>query len=464
MQGESQSPGRVVSIAMLSLTEAAEQLRSRRLSAVELMRDCLDRVERMNPVLNAFITVTADLALEQAEQADAEIAAGQWRGPLHGIPIALKDLIDVTGVRTTAASRQYSNRIATEDAAIVTRLKQAGAVIVGKNNLHEFAFGGSGIISAVGPARNPWDVSRITGGSSSGSAAAVAVGMCVAAIGTDTAGSVRCPAALCGVVGHRPSRGLLSNDGIVPLAESFDTPGPITRTVRDAVTILDCLAAPGAMNVSAGLDEPVSKLKVGIAHNLSDDADAEVARGFNAAVATISNLVAEVTDFELHWETPPAIRSYEIYRYHKEMLQRTPELYDPRTLDRVRDTAGVSEADYRQSVRELAEFNKSVRDFDTLDVVLTPTVPIAAPLLAELEALDSPALREYELRYLLNNTFPFSSLWWPSVSVPCGFSGEGLPVGLQISAAPGADIVALRLAHAYEQATEWHKRVPAITL
>jgi len=463
MQGESQAPGRLVSVAMLSLVEAAEGLRSRKLSAVELTRECLDRIEKLNPVLNAFITVTVDLALEQAERADAEIAAGQWRGPLHGIPIALKDLIDVAGVRTTAGSRQFTNRIATEDAAIVTRLKQAGAVIVGKNNLHEFAFGGSGIVSAFGAVRNPWNTERITGGSSSGSAAAVAAGMCVAAIGTDTAGSVRCPAALCGVVGHRPSRGVLRNDGIVPLAQSFDTPGPIARTVRDAAIILDCLSAPGAMNVSAGLDEPVSKLKVGIARNLSDDGDPEVARCFNTAVATIFGLVARVAEFELHWETPPAIRSYEIYRYHKEMLHRTPELYDPRTLDRVRDTAGVSEADYRQAVSDLAEFKRRVRDFETFDVVLTPTVPIAAPSLSELESLDSQALRQFELRYLLKNTFPFSSLWWPSVSVPCGFTSDGLPVGMQVSAAPGADLVTLRLAHAYEQAAEWHQRVPPIS-
>ena len=447
---------------MLSLVEAADQIRSRKLSAVELTRECLARIERMNPALNAFITVTADLALEQAVRADAEMMAGNWRGPLHGIPIALKDLIDVAGVRTTAASRQFANRIATEDAAIVTQLKQAGALIVGKTNLHEFAFGGSGVVSAFGPTKNPWDVSRITGGSSSGSAAAVAAGMCLAAIGTDTAGSVRCPAALCGVVGHRPSKGVMSNDGIVPLAMSFDTPGPITRSVRDAAVVLDCLAALGAVQFSASLDEPVTKLKVGVARNLSNDAEPEVARCFRAAVDTIARLVSDVTEFDLQWETPPEIRNYEINRYHHVMMQNTPELYDPRSLDRIRETAGVSEPDYQRALRELTEFNQGVRVFDCFDVVLSPTVPVAAPPIAELEALDSPALRQYELRYLLKNTFPFSSLWWPSVTVPCGFTSEGLPVGLQISAAPGADHVALRLACAYEQATEWHKRLPPI--
>jgi len=445
---------------MLSLVEAAEQIRSRKLSSMELTLECLARIERLNPLLNAFITVTADLALEQAARADAEISSGNWRGPLHGIPIALKDLIDVAGVRTTAGSRQFGNRIATKDAAIVTQLERAGAVIVGKTNLHEFAFGGSGIVSAFRPAKNPWEITRITGGSSSGSAAAVAAGMCIAAIGTDTAGSVRVPAALCGVVGHRPSLGMLSNERIVPLAKSFDTPGPIARTVRDAVTILNCLTAPGATKFSAGVDEPVTKLRMGVARNLRDEADPEVAGCFYGAVEALSGMVAQVSEFDLQWETPPAIRSYEIHRYHEKMLKATPELYDPRTLDRVRDTAGVSEDEYQRALRELTEFNQSVRVFDTLDVVLSPTVPVAAPRIADLEALDSPSLRQFELRYLLKNTFPFSSLWWPSVSVPCGFTGEGLPVGLQISAAPEADGVALRLAHAYEQATEWHKQVP----
>jgi len=447
---------------MLSLVEAGAQLRNGKLSSVELTRQCLDRIVRLNPALNAFITVTADLALEQARQADLEIKAGNWRGPLHGVPIALKDLIDVAGIRTTAGSRQYNNRVAAEDAAIVTRLKQAGGVIVGKNNLHEFAFGGSGIVSAAGPARNPWDAARITGGSSSGSAAAVADGLCVAAIGTDTAGSIRCPAALCGVVGHRPSRGMLNIDGIVPLAVTFDTPGLIAQTVRDAASTLDCLAAPGTASFAAGLDGPVARLRVGIARNLLTDAEPEVARCFHAAVATIALLVSGVTEFDLQWETPPAIRSYEIYRYHQEMLRRTPELYDPRTLDRVRATEGVSEADYQRGLQGLAEFDQSVRIFDTLDIVLSPTTLVTAPRLAELEVLDSQALRDFELHYLLKNTFPFSSLWWPSVSVPCGFASEGLPVGLQISAAPGADLAALRLAHAYEQATEWHKRAPAM--
>ncbi len=243
---------------MLTLTEAAQQIRNRELSPLELTRACLARIEQLNPTLNAFITVTAETALEQARQAEAEIMAGRWRGPLHGIPIGLKDLLDTAGVRTTAASNQYRDRVPAEDAGLVRQLKQAGAVIVGKLNLHEFAFGVSGIVSAFGPVKNPWDQERITGGSSSGSAAAVAAGLCIAAIGTDTAGSIRCPSALCGIVGHRPSAGLLSCKGVVPLSTSFDTVGPMTRTVRDAALLLGAVVADmgsASPNDWAALDE-----------------------------------------------------------------------------------------------------------------------------------------------------------------------------------------------------------------
>ena len=246
---------------MLTLSAAADQIRTRRLSPVELTRQCLARIERLNPVLNAFITVTGDLALEQARLAEGEITAGNYRGPLHGIPIGLKDLLDTAGVRTTAASNQFRERVPAEDAALVAQLKRAGAVILGKLNLHEFAFGMSGVISAFGPARNPWEVARITGGSSSGSAAAVSAGMCVVSIGTDTSGSIRCPSALCGIVGHRPSTGMLSAEGMIPLSHSFDTAGPMTRTVRDAAVLLEALSG---MSITASLDDSVSSLKVGL--------------------------------------------------------------------------------------------------------------------------------------------------------------------------------------------------------
>jgi len=446
---------------MLTLTEAAEQIRTRRISPVELTRECLSRIERLNPTLNAFITVTADLALEQARRAEGDIMAGNWRAPLHGIPIGLKDLLDTAGVRTTAASNQFRNRVPAEDAELVRQLKRAGAVIVGKLNLHEFAFGGSGIVSAFGPARNPWDAERITGGSSSGSAAAVAAGLCVAAIGTDTAGSVRCPAALCGIVGHRPSAGLLNADGIIPLARSFDTAGPMTRTVSDAAVLLQALAASP---VRASLDESVSGMKVGVPRaSFFDDLEPDVALCVDEALAVIAKLAAGVRDVRLEAGGYRTIFNAEIYEYHEEMMTTHPELYDPRTLPRVLHCAGISATDYIRAWRDLAaERTTALPLFEQADVVVTPTVPVSAPLISELESLEASELRAFEMKYLLRNTAPFSVLDWPSVSVPCGFAREGLPVGLQISGKPGTDAAVLRLAAAYEEATDWHQRAPAI--
>ena len=447
---------------MLTLTDAASRIGSGSLSPVELAQECLARIERLNPALNAFITVTPELALESARRGEAEIKKGNWRGPLHGIPIALKDLIDVAGVRTTAASNQIRDRIATDDAAIVTRLKQAGAVIVGKTNLHECAFGGSGVVGAFGPARNPWDVARIAGGSSSGSAAAVAAGLCVAAIGTDTAGSVRIPAALCGIVGHRPSAGVWSARGIIPLAKSFDTPGPMTRTAEDAWLLLRALAEEGNPMGAAELNAGVESIVVGVAREgFFDGLDVEVASCVEEALRVIRSLVGSVREVQLEIGSYRTIFNTEIYGYHRQMVAQSPELYDPATLARVQACAGIAEADVERARDDLAAARREAEKvFETVDVVLTPTVVVGAPRIAELQAMSGSELRAYEVQSLLRNTSPFSVLYWPSVSVPCGFTSEGLPVGLQISARPGADDLVLRVAHAYEQATEWHKRVP----
>ena len=450
---------------MLTLAEAAEQIRTRQLSPVELTRACFKRIERLNPTLNSFITVTPEVALEQARQAETEIMAGRWRGPLHGIPIGLKDLVDTAGVRTTAASNQFRDRIPTEDAVLVRQLKQAGAVLIGKLNLHEFAFGGSGIVSAFGPAKNPWDLERITGGASSGSAAAVAAELCIAAIGTDTAGSIRCPAALCGIVGHRPSAGLLSCRGIIPLSTSFDTPGPMTRTVQDAALLLGALVTDlgaSAPNDWAALDDSVAGLRVGVARNsFFDDLQPDVASCVEEAVAVIGTLVAQLADVELKVGGHRTIFNAEIYEYHETMVTQHPELYQPQTLPRILKCAGISATDYIRDWRSLDEERSRAEElFQRVDVVVTPTVRVAAPRIFELEALGIDGLRPFETKYLLRNTSPFSVLYWPSISVPCGFTRDGLPVGLQISGKPGADATVLRIAHAYEQATPWHQRTP----
>jgi len=443
---------------MLTLAEAAEQIRKRRLSPIELTRECLARIEQLDPALNAFITVTADLALEQARAAEVEIAGGNDRGPLHGIPIALKDLLDTAGVCTTAASNQYRERVPVEDAEVVQRLKQAGAVLLGKTNLHEFAFGMSGVVSAFGPTKNPWNIERISGGSSSGSAAAVAAGLCVAALGSDTSGSIRCPPAFCGIVGHRPSAGLISTQGTVPLSTSFDTIGPMTRTVRDAAILIDVLS--GTTQYARLLQEDVSQLRVGVARKkFFDDLDPDVSAAIEAALETTGKLVAQVREVELPLRGFRTIFDAEIYEYHEAMIQRSPERYDPRTLFRLENCAGISATDYVRERRRLAVFRAEVEAvFASVDVIVTPTTPIAAPKISELEALAIPDVRPLEVKYLLRNTAPFSVLFWPTMSVPCGFTRDGLPVGMQISARPGADSTVLRLAHAYEQAAGWWKR------
>jgi aspartyl-tRNA(Asn)/glutamyl-tRNA(Gln) amidotransferase subunit A len=436
---------------MLTLADAAEQIRTGRLSPVELTHECLARIERLDPTLNALITVTGELALEQASRAEADITAGNYRGPLHGIPIGLKDLLDTAGVRTTAASNQYRQRVPQHDAEVVRRLKDAGAVIVGKLNMHEFAFGMTGAISAFGPTRNPCDPERIAGGSSSGSGAAVAAGMCVAALGSDTSGSIRCPAALCGIVGHRPSAKLLSTRGVVPLSSSFDTVGPMTRTVRDAAIMIDVLS--GTTQYDSVLREDVSQLRVGVARRkFFDDLGPEVSMRVEAALDAIGKLVARVREVELPLQGFRTIFDAEIYEYHEPMIQQSPERYDPRTLFRLKNCNGISATDYIRERRRLAEFRIKVEEvFEDVDVIITPTTPVPAPKLSEIEALGIPDVRPFEVKHLMRNTAPFSVLFWPTISVPCGLTEDGLPVGMQISARPGADSTVLRVAHAYEQ-------------
>jgi aspartyl-tRNA(Asn)/glutamyl-tRNA(Gln) amidotransferase subunit A len=448
---------------LLTLAEAATQIRNRKLSSLELTRSCLASIERLNPVLNAFIAVTGELAFHQARVADGEIGAGNWRGPLHGIPVAMKDLIDLAGVPTTAASLQLTNNVADYDAAIVSRLKQAGTVIVGKTNLHEFAFGGSGVVSAYGPARNPWDTTHITGGSSSGSAAAVAAGMCIAAIGTDTAGSVRTPAALCGIVGHRPSAGVWSNEGIIPLRPSFDTAGPMTRTAQDAWLMLRALSDN---SMPSDIDANVKHLRVGIPRvGFFDGCDADVIKCTAQALEVILSLTASMHEGDLEVNVRWTDFDEEILAYHCPMMERSPDLYQPATLERLRTCTSISPAEYEHARNSLASARQEAEKiFEVVDVLVTPTCLVAAPEIAALQAMTNADLRAFEVQKLLRNTAPFSLLFWPSISVPCGFTSRGLPVGLQISARPGADDLALRVSHAYEQATEWHKHSPAIAV
>ena len=426
-----------------------------------MTRACLERIERLNPTLNAFITVTDELALQQAVRADQELAAGNRRGPLHGIPIAIKDLIDLADVPTTAASHQLSSNVPAQDAGVVARLKDAGAVIVGKTNLHEFAFGGSGMVSAYGTARNPWDSARITGGSSSGSAAAVASGMCIAALGTDTAGSVRIPAALCGIVGHRPSAGVWSTKGIVPLRRSFDATGPMARTVQDASLMFHALSYTDIRPPSY---EPVNHLRIGVARKgFFDGCDSEVAQCIEQALDVLRSLTASVLDVDL--EVPIRWTDFdeEILDYHRPMMERSPELYQPATLERLRACANISLADYEQARDSLAATRQNAaRTFEAVDVVVTPTCLVAAPEISVLQAMpDSrPArVRSSEAAAQHSPVQPaVLAVGVGALRIHC----RRLARRPSNFGPPGADDLALAFAGAYEQATEWHKHVPPL--
>jgi len=444
----------------LTIQEIGTQFRSRSISPVELTHDCLRRIEKLNPQLNAFITVTAESALEQARRAEQEIARGEDRGPLHGIPIGLKDILDTAGVRTTAASGQYKDRVPAEDAEVVRRLRAAGAIMLGKQNLHEFAYGASSMISYFDEVRNPWDDSRIAGGSSGGSAASVAAGLGFASVGTDTAGSIRLPAAYCGVVGLKPTYGRVSARGVVPLSWSYDHVGPFTNSVYDAAVMLQVLAGydrgdPASAdrtvaNFVNGLNQLPSKLRIGVPRNyFFDSLDSEIAAAAENAIARFQKLSAEIRDIELEVSTDRTLSSAESWAFHEDMVVRSPELYQAATLARIRSGATISAAVALRARHELEAMRHAIAGvFEEVDILLTPTVPILPPRIADLR--EHPEnLRAQEL-LMLRNTRPFNVWGIPAISLPCGFSKDGLPIGLQLAAAGWREDLLLQAAYAYE--------------
>jgi len=444
--------------------ELSQRLRRREISSLEITRECLARIEKRDSALNAFITVMSESALEEARAADVALARGEWRGPLHGIPVALKDLIDTAGVKTTAASALYKDRAPGADAEVVRRLRTAGAIILGKNNLHEFAYGGSSLVSHFGEVRNPRDETRIAGGSSGGSAAAVVAGMALAAIGTDTAGSIREPAALCGCVGLKPTYGRVSARGVIPLSASLDHVGPLTASGADAAVVLQAIAGydPGdvcSANVPvadyvSGLKESVKSVRVGVPREyFFDDLDKEVAVAVEEALRVIRGLVSEIKDVRLDVPTDRTLQAAESWAVHKENVERSPELYQAETLRRLRTGEKISAAEYMQRRRELEEARRAITAvFAGVDVLITPTMPMPAPAIEELKA-NPEQLRPAELR-LLRNTRPFNVWGLPAISVPCGFTKGGLPIGLQIAGPHWREDLVLRVARTYERESE----------
>jgi len=445
----------------LTITELGAALRGRWLSSADVTKACLDRIARLDPELHAFITVTAEQALAQAQTADAELARGHDRGPLHGVPIALKDLIDTAGIRTTAASALFLDRVPTRDAEVVRRLRDAGAVILGKLNLHEHAYGASGVIGHFPAARNPRNPAHICGGSSSGSAAAVAARLCFAALGSDTSGSIRVPAALCGIVGFMPTYGLVSLRGVLPLSVSYDHVGPMARTVRDAALVLQVIAGYDPEDITSAvlpvpdyagaLDIQPPWPRIGVARTaFFTELDGEVGAAIERALGVLSGLGAQLRDVALEVDDDRTVFRAESYAFHRPWVGSSPERYQPETLRRIRTGEPVMAADYIDRWQHLQRMRRDVGAmFGDVDLIVSPTVTVPAPSFAELEA-NPEILRPREL-VMMRNTRPFDIWATPTLSVPCGTTRAGLPIGLQIAGRIGADAEVLRLGAAFER-------------
>lgn len=461
-------------LTTLTLTEAAARVRSGAVTSTQLTEACLERIKTYDPKLDAFITVMKTQALEQAKQLDAEAKAGKWRGPLHGVPIALKDNIDTIAARTTGGSAVFADRTPKEDATVTQRLVAAGAVIIGKTNLQEFAMGG-GETSFFGPSRNPWNLAHNTGGSSSGSGAAVAAFLCYGALGTDTGGSVRMPASYCGIVGLKATYGLVPIRGIIPLRVSMDHCGPMTRTVEDTALMLNVLAGYDKYDITsvehpkedyvAALKQPVSGLRIGLPAGYFDHVDPEVAAAVQAAIEVIAKMTKGVKEVSLPMAIQPPAGAAETLAYHEEYLKSSATKYmlpERRRLEQLATNNGGTAVDYVKGMWENQMLRRTIDDaFSDFDLVVVPTQRILPPLLDDLikKSQDTkPASPS-----VTSNCSPFNIFGLPAISIPCGFSKNGLPIGLMIAGPRFSEAKILALANAYEKATDWHNRKPPLT-
>jgi aspartyl-tRNA(Asn)/glutamyl-tRNA(Gln) amidotransferase subunit A len=445
----------------LTLEGAAALVRERRVSPAELTDACLARIEAVEPRLNAFVTVTADIARAQAREAGDEIAAGRYRGPLHGIPVAVKDLFATKGVRTTAGSRILADWIPDEDATVVRHLREAGAVLLGKLGMHEFAYGVSSVNPHFGDVHNPWDTTKIPGGSSGGSAVAVAAGEAYVTLGSDTGGSIRIPASLCGCVGLKPTFGRASLFGAVPLAWSLDHPGPLARTVRDVAVATAAVAGfdprdpisadRPVPDFLAGIDVGPQTLRIGVpTDHVWDECDPAIAKAVRAAIDALARAGAEV--IEIRWpraaeyaKASSAVLGVEARAYHEGTFPGRSADYGPLIRSRLASQGDVDALTYARSMKLLLESRAGAadRDLDGVDVLAMPTVPSRAWTIEE--AKDLPRPSEWT-----RITRIFDLTGQPAISVPCGIDPDGIPIGLQFAARMWDEAAVLRAARAYE--------------
>ena len=452
----------------LDIAALAERIAGREVSPLEVTAAYLERVERLDPQLNAFIFVYAEAALAAAREAEAEIAAGHYRGPLHGVPLAVKDLFQVAGWECTCGSAFFRDT-PRHDSTSVARLKAAGAILLGFLNLHEFAFGPTGVNPHHGTARNPWDLERVCGGSSSGSGCAVAASLVAGALGSDTGGSIRIPAALCGVVGLKQSYGLASRQGIFPLVAAFDHGGPLGRSVRDVAIMLQVIAGPDPADASTAaaqvtdytvnLDDQVSGRRVGVLVELFADLHPGVDAAVREALGVLAGLGVELIDV-----APPrlaevgriwnALALPESFQVHAAHIAASGADYAPDVLARLEVGRRVPAVDFLEAEIEVREVRAEMAALmAAFDALVAPTAPLPAPAIAGDQEADGAQVLG-SLTRLANLTGQ------PALSLPCGFSDEDLPVGLQLIGRHFGDGELLQLARAYEQATPWHRRRP----
>ncbi len=462
----------------LSVGELSRLIMKRKVSPVEVVKAHLARIEATEPILHSFITLLPEQALKEAEGAEREIESGRYRGPLHGIPIGLKDIFYVSGIRNTAGSKIFDQFVPAYDSAVALKLKKAGAILLGKLNLHQFAYGPTGENPDYGDMHNPWDAERIAGGSSGGSASATASGQCGLAMGTDTGGSIRIPSALCGLVGLKPTYGRVSRYGMIPLSWSQDHAGPIARTVEDCALVMNAIAGYDSHDAStrkravpdftASLTEKIEGLRVGVPKEVFEDpVDSEVENAVRRAIELLGKLGATIQEirwpmYEISKSLSTTILMAEATAYHSRLIKDEPLRIDPRVRLRIEAGLVITAVDYLQAQRARRLFYEESRNlFKTVDLLATPTVPMTACKIGT-EEVSIGKTRMGVIAALTQYTRPFNLNGFPAITVPCGFSKSGLPIGLQLAGRPFDEVTVLQTAFAYEQATPWHRQRPPI--
>ena len=462
----------------MSAWELSGLIRSREVSPVEVVEACLARIEETEPTLNSFITLAPEQARDAARRAEAEIGRGNYRGPLHGIPVGLKDLFNTAGVKTTSGTRIYDNFVPDEDCTVATRFGQAGAILLGKLNMHPLAFGPTGENGDYGHMHNPWNPERITGGSSGGSGSAAAAGQCTITMGSDTGGSVRIPAALCGIVGLKPTYGRVSRAGLTPLSWCLDHPGPMVRTVEDAALAMNVIAGHDPRDhattdvpvpdYTSALTGDIRGLRIGVVREYFEtEIDPAVATLTQQAITVLGELGAEIVEvslplYEYAQPISNAILSAEATAAHRDILLSDGDKLYPQVRERLEEGLFISATEYLRAQQARQVFCQQVAGLlENVDLLAGPVEPVTAPRILERrieiggEALPAvPMLTKYTRVYNITGS--------PAISVPCGFGPDELPVGLHLAGRNFDESTVLRAAYAYQQATDWHTRRPPL--